>query len=381
MMRYGNNLPYLGDISFLQTAVDAAPTWFTSNWTIAALGLLALGEVLATKSAEVQELMDGVHKHAKAGMGALTVLGVMGASDVEFIERTITTAHASLLDSIIAGMTAAAIYAVNFLRTLALSILWEADPDGDLGIRGLMSWFEDIWAAAGIFFLFVYPVFMLLLVAVVFGLLALARRYHRYREEKNKVSCPECGGRIYASALICQHCSAEIKQPKTIGFFGQAKEKPIQDRLSAGIDLASKKRCPHCATHLPKRDPAQICPGCGRQPFADSALLTSYIGVVTQRLPKVLAITFGLSLIPVIGLIPGIIYYRISLVAPFRGYIPAGQSFLLKWLLRLFLLVLITLQIVPGLGGFSVPIMALLSYLVYRGAFSAKIQPQGVTAV
>jgi hypothetical protein len=76
-----------------------------------------------------------------------------------------------------------------------------------------------------------------------------------------------------------------------------------------------------------------------------------------------------MSLIPVIGLIPGVIYYRLALVAPFRRYIPMTHNFVAKWSIRLLFFALVSMQIVPGLGGFVVPIMAMVSFLVYRTTF------------
>ena len=66
-LRYGNTLssvfPTIGDLPFIH-ASGTEPTWFTSNYTILALGVLSLLEVGATKVPEAQELMDGVHKYA-----------------------------------------------------------------------------------------------------------------------------------------------------------------------------------------------------------------------------------------------------------------------------------------------------------------------------
>lgn len=86
-----------------------------------------------------------------------------------------------------------------------------------------------------------------------------------------------------------------------------------------------------------------------------------------------LGISALFSLVPVLGLIPGVIYYRIALVAPFIGYLPAGRSLLLKIFLKVTLLLLIALQIVPGAGIVAVPLMALLSHGVYRGAWRAAV--------
>ena len=52
-----------------------------------------------------------------------------------------------------------------------------------------------------------------------------------------------------------------------------------------------------------------------------------------------------------LGVIPGVIYYRLAIVAPFRRYIPPGRGFLLRWGVRLAVVVLVAFQWVPVAGG------------------------------
>ena len=70
-----------------------------------------------------------------------------------------------------------------------------------------------------------------------------------------------------------------------------------------------------------------------------------------------------------LGVIPGVIYYRLTIVAPFRRYIPVGRGFVLRWGVRLAVVVLVAFQWVPVAGGLAVPIMALISYAAYRTAY------------
>jgi len=61
-----------------------------------------------------------------------------------------------------------------------------------------------------------------------------------------------------------------------------------------------------------------------------------------------------------------------QLVGPFRRYLPRGRNMLLRWGLRLLFVLLIALQWIPVAGGLVIPVMALLSYTVYRNAFAAQ---------
>jgi len=133
--------------------------------------------------------------------------------------------------------------------------------------------------------------------------------------------------------------------------------------------LASRKRCPQCAARLKAREPHQQCPECSADPFGDPAFLQQYLGFVSARLPGTLAACAVLSLVPVLGLVPGVIWYRLQLVGPFRRYVPRVRSFFVRWALRLLFLVLALFQLVPGAGALAVPLMALVNYLAWRRVF------------
>lgn len=373
MMRYGGSLPFLGDIEFLQTS-GQEPSWFTHNGTIFILGALAIAEILANKSPDLEELMETFYKSAKSIMAALTTLGVLNSGDTDFVLETIGMSQAGLWETSISMLVAAAVWIMATLRNLLMEVVMFADPDGSIGLRKLISWFEDIWAAFGIIFLFLYPIGMTILIVGVMLTMALLKYIRQRQEEKSKRPCPQCNAPVYPCALVCPSCQKEQSNVQSIGFFAQSIDKPIADRQSAAIHLAEKKRCPKCASRLRKRDPLQQCTACSHTIFEDPQFNREYMAQVSSRLPKVLVISALFSLIPILGLIPGVIYYRIALVAPFMGYLPAGRSILLKILLRIILLLLIGMQLIPGLGAISVPLMALLSYGLYRSAFANRLQ-------
>jgi hypothetical protein len=93
-------------------------------------------------------------------------------------------------------------------------------------------------------------------------------------------------------------------------------------------------------------------------------------------LPIVLAVCFLLGLIPLLGMILGVVYYRTALVLPFAEYLSAKSRFLLRWSLRILFLLLIFFQIIPVLGALAVPLLALVNFLAYRGSFISAMHPQ-----
>jgi hypothetical protein len=95
----------------------------------------------------------------------------------------------------------------------------------------------------------------------------------------------------------------------------------------------------------------------------------AYIAFIDRRVPLVCGVCFLLGLVPVLGVIPGVIAYRLAIVAPFRRYLPPGHRFLLRWGVRLVILALVAVQWVPVAGGLAVPAMALINYGAYRAVY------------
>src|SRR4051794_35432612 len=70
----------------------------------------------------------------------------------------------------------------------------------------------------------------------------------------------------------------------------------------------------------------------------DPSFARGYIASIDRRVPLVCGACFLLRLIPVPGVIPGVIVYRQALVAPFRRYLPPGHGLVLRWGGRLVIL-------------------------------------------
>ena len=347
-----------------------APTWFTSNTALIVLGLLAAIEIAATKSSDARALMSEIDPYLKPAIAALTYLGVASTADAAYLEQQLVEPQqAGFIDLVPAAVIAAATWWITVTRRKAVGVLAEADEDDDLGVQKLFSWAEDIWAAIGPWLLAIFSLAMLAVVAVVIGVFYLLKKRAEIKDEQSKIDCPSCGQKVYGCAVQCPNCGTAVDAPRAIGFFGTTKPKPARDLAHQPYRLVEKKRCPVCATRLEERRPRQVCPACGQELFADRDFAQAYLSSVASRVPGVLGVSFLFSLVPIVGLIPGVIYYRLAMVAPFRRYVPRGRALLLRWGIKLFFLLLILVQWVPLLGGFVVPLMALINYRVYRGTF------------
>jgi Zn finger protein HypA/HybF involved in hydrogenase expression len=357
-----------------RTLEGGEPTWFTNGYVITALGVLSILEIGATKIPEAEEALDSVGKYLKTGMAAATYLGFLSTADKSYIEGNLLVMQAGILSNLWLVISSANTYFCASIRSGILEVLYEADEDDSLGLRKLIAWAEDAWAVIGFFWLIIYPIAVIIIIGVLVGGAFLLKKYFEYREERSKIDCESCVEKNYPCATECHSCHTPVLSPVKIGLFGQSKNgNPTEDIAKHRLQLAEKKRCPACGTRLEKRDPYQTCPTCGHELFKEPQFAKDYLSMVGARLVPVLLISLGLSFIPFLGLVIGVILYRIQLVAPFRRYIPLHRSFFIKWMIRLFFFVLIAVQLIPGVGAVVVPVMALISYRTYRRSFVKEL--------
>lgn len=356
----------IGKFEFLQN-LATNPPWFAHDIVFTTLGILAALELVADKSPEVRQLMDEFMGYAKAGLSAATTFGVMGASDAQAVEGIIS--QAGFLDIVPAALMGGLTYFFSSVRLGVMNILTEGDEDDELGIRGVISWFEELWTSWGILIFIALPFLMTGVIAGVMGILFLIQKRYESKMEKAKVSCGSCGERIHSFATGCHHCKAPVKNPRVLGFLGRLTEESHSDIDLQRLRLLALKRSPLSGEKVKDKGVDVVCSEDGVQLLGDRELTRRYISRVSGRLPKVLIISALWSLLPGIGLIFGVIYYRFQLVGPFRRYLSFGQGFLAKWLIRFLLLLLVALQLVPGAGAIAIPLMATINFVFYRRAF------------
>ena len=235
-----------------------------------------------------------------------------------------------------------------------------------MGLQEALSWLEDLGVLGGVLLATVFPAVALTLFGLTILTLFALEKFFEYQEKRRQVACPHCKKGRHASALQCPHCRRQNPQPRRVGVFGQATQKPVVDLAQHPQQLVARKRCPVCATRLEKKAIHQPCSACGTTTFANAAAVDDYLRTLRQKLPQTAAITFVLSFIPLLGIIPAVIYYRFGLIASLRGYLPRTTGCLVRWGVRLLNLFLIALQPIPILGAVMLPLMAASNYFIYQ---------------
>lgn len=364
-LRFGPQIPWVADAGLLGH-VRGVPTWFTSDTALIALGLLSALELLAERVPEARIPLEAVHDWLKVGMAALTFAGVLDATDLLVISGVL--GEAGPLGYLPALAVGAGTLATSKGRGAIVRPLAEADEDDDLGLQGLLRWVEDLWAGLGPLALILLPMATVAALGIAVSLLLVVERRIDAAGDASRVACSNCGRPMLAAALACPHCKAPNEEPRAVGLLGRTLDRPADPARHPYL-LVSAKRCPVCASRFGRRAVRQECEACGHPLMEDERFARSYIGSIDRRVPLACAACFLMGLVPVLGVIPGVITYRLAIVAPFRRYIPPGQGLALRWGVRLLVLALVAFQWVPVAGGFAVPAMALIHYGSYRGVY------------
>lgn len=367
LIRFGPQIPGLAGAGLLSQVRDV-PTWFTSDAALISLGVLSALELAAERFPDAKVVLDEFHDYLKSGMAVLTYLGVLNATDRAAAGQLLR--QAGLAENLPAIAVGAGVYLASRARGAIFSPLAEADEDDDLGLQGLLRWAGDLWAGLGPLALVVFPILTVAAFGLaVVALVAIERRVEHLGEgEGEGFACVSCGRGLHACALACPSCNAAVVGTRDVGLLGRAKTRPA-DLTSHAYRLVAVKRCPVCATKFDRRAVKQPCRECGHRLMEDPRFAASYLGFIDRRVPTACAVCLLLGLVPIIGLIPGVIFYRLAVVAPFRRYIPTGQGFLLRWGVRSAVLVLVAFQWIPVAGGLAVPSMALITYAAYRSTY------------
>lgn len=364
LLRFGPHLPYVGTFGLLGHA-SHAPTWFTSDPCLVVLAILSAVEVFGQKSPDVRRALHEVDVYLKPAMALLTTFGVISATDAGFVTTTVQRAGVGAV-AVVPVLVAFATWRVARARRPVAAAI--GDHLEGTAVDHLLSWAEDGWAAFGPVILVLFPILMLALTGLAVAALYGIRRRLARGEANRRVPCPNCDSPVYPCAVACQTCRRPVDRPAAVGFLGLSKPYPAADVAAQPFALAERLRCPVCAAHLRGGRP-RPCPACGDDRRADPAFAAGYVGHVARRLPQVLVVTFLVGLVPVVGLVAGVVYYRAVLVLPLAEHLPAGRRFWLRWGVRALFLVLAVCQVTPVLGGFVVPVMAAVSFAAYRRAY------------
>lgn len=372
------------------------PAWFIHDYTLIVLGLLTVLEFAAEHNVDARQWLIEVDRFVKPSANFLMTSTLVGEQSAALLAPL--SQQSSILGYSWGVVTALGVWFMTGVRNQVMGSFIDFDEEDDLGVQKTVRWLEDFWVIGGIAVAFIFPLIAIGLFILTLVGLFVTKKYFEHRENKQKVPCAVCEQPIHPSAPTCFSCRHQNHNLHQVGLFGQPTKPLKQPSIShdrnfifRGIhwlvqqikppvttleqhrmQLLSRKRCPVCATRLKQRAIRQACSNCGTETFPNASLVDQYLKTQRRKLRYILPITFFLSLIPLLGLIPGVLYYRLNLISSLRGYVPRSIGCLSRWGVRLLNLILISLQWVPVLGGIVLPIMCWTNYWVYEQVLQSE---------
>lgn len=371
LARFGTSIAWLADSSVIQT-LHAAPEWFTSWITLALLALLTTLEWLSVKHSEVRAIMQEFDSALKSAVAMLVCLAIIDTDTAGTIQAIHKAGFG--LSSLWSGVIGLLTFGTANLRGSIFGFLAQVDDHDDLGLQTLLHRIESSLTIAAILFLVVFPLLALVFAMIAVGSLWILRRLAEKREARSKLPCAACQQPIFPHASRCHACGTAVVAPRGVGVFGQPLGIAAPSLEEHRFHLISRKRCPVCATRLPLRSVRQPCPCCRTVTFAGQADFEQYLGALSRRLPRTLWICLAFSAIPLLGVIPGVVYYRLSIITGLRGYTPPLRGCLVRIFVRIVDWMFILLQPIPVLGAVVIPLMCLTSFWVYRQALRGSAE-------
>lgn len=367
--RYGMEWKLLADLAGVQL-LDTMPAWATSDAALTTLGLLALAEVVSNKSPELRELVSITDTQVK-GLAAFVCCLALAAAADPALGKGLPVVQSGIFGPfswtvLWALMVGSGTWFLARLRKGIYLFLMEVDEDDDLGLQKLLSWLEDGLGFLGVLFVVILPAVALAVTGLTLLSLYLIQKHLERQEEKRKVPCGDCGTPNPLCGFFCARCGQARSPIRQVGFLGTIKEEPVTDRDLHRSRLLACKRCRRCGDRLRQKSLDQGCQDCGTLPFENSRDLEAYIGRLQSELPRTLILLLAMGTIPVLGLVAGVIYYRLTLISGLRHYIPRSSRFFGRWTMRIVGTVLVCLQPIPLVGAFTLPAMCLLNFMLYR---------------
>lgn len=377
--RFGIEWEFLADEAGMNLLADL-PTWILSDTFLMMLGIFSIIEHIFQRTPELQQVLDLGESQLK-GVFAFFLCFFLVQGNLQDIEAHIqevgvSTDFAGFLSVeyawsfVIGGAT----WFVATIRRAVYEALIAIDPNDDIHLQRSMIWFENGMGLVGPLILVLYPLFGLVTALIAIATLAGLKRYFQSIEAKQKAPCPHCQQENHLCANHCGSCHAQLPKPQAVGVFGQAIEEPAPAPEQHRLALLQSKRCPSCGEQHKGTGITLRCERCNTTFFPSESDGELYLKTIEAKLPKTLVVSGLLSLIPIIGIIPGIIFYRLYLIRGLRVYLPRLNSFGTRWLVRILCLALLMMQTIPLVGILAIPLMALINYLVYSRALQRQIR-------
>lgn len=268
---------------------------------------------------------------------------------------------------------------VAVVATFFLSFEWSRfraqllvfDPGGGLSLATLLGAAEVIFTIAAALLAVFFPRVSLGLAGVAVCAAVVASIMRRWWERSAEVDCEQCHAKVHACAFVCGGCGHLREAPRNALWTGRPGSAPLTSPEHQRMSLTAAGRCARCATPCPG-DILATCPRC-HAPRLSKEEAARVLRDIDLRLPVTLGVCAAMSVVPVLGLLVGGLYFRLSRNGALGRYASLKRRLGSRVVMLLATIGLALLQSVPVVGIVSLPALAALQYAMDRRAVVSAI--------
>lgn len=376
--RFGTDLPILTD--GVVASLEALPSWLTGDTSLIILGILAALEIAADKIPEAREALSFVDEYIKPTLSALITLQFLTPEFSETLSPVLGLSELGVAATffpiaiVIALVAGGITWSIATTRNRILQPISDIDSGGETALATTISWLTDIGSLLFVVIAIIAPILGFALLVIVLALVALIRLALAKREKSREVTCPSCRAKHSVAAIQCPECHVPHNALQ-LGLLGLTVSKNhVVNTQSHQFDLLKWRRCPCCAEKLPKRELRQTCPRCKTVTFATAEDAKAYLNNLETLFSKAILLIALVGLIPVIGLVFGVIYGRIKVISGARIYLGRFTNWVSRLAVMLISFILLWFQAVPLFGALAVAAMTTVSFSYFRSRFRKEIE-------
>ena len=370
----------------IRQMAEQTPSWQVSWLFLTIFGILAVLEIAAVRNPDIKQfLVEDFDRFAKPVVSLLLALGVVNNVQVMDIQHLLGDIQLQTASFGFAAIMALLAFCVTSfcckIRSSVMGKILMIDPNNSLHFQSIINSLEEIF----LLFIFLLIIFipLLSLIFTIGGiLLGIAfKKFWDLYEAKHSHPCAACAAEgkneiIFDCALLCPECGTKQPKVKRVGLFGLCSSIELNgiSLEEHAFKLLAAHRCRWCATPLPSG--AKTCSRCGKSQWEETTFEKFYLKTTDIRCAAVLGGSLILFFFPLGGLVLTMIFFRPLVLRPLEIHLSGRKRFLISFLnmmLKLFFLVLLLfLAMVPGIG-IVVLLPFLVRYLIIRQSFLKHI--------
>jgi hypothetical protein len=244
------------------------------------------------------------------------------------------------------------------------------DPGNGLSLAMLLGAAEVVFTIAVALLAVFFPRLSLGLMGLAGIAAVVASITRRWWERSAEVDCEQCHQKVHACAFVCGGCG-RAREPRRALWTGRPGNGPLTSPEHQRMSLTAAGRCARCATPCPGEILA-VCPHC-HAPRLTAEQAKQVLADIDRRLPVTLGVCAGMSAVPVLGLLVGGVYFRLSRNGSLGRYSSLKRRLGSRVVMLLATVGLALLQSVPVVGMVSLPVLAALQYGMDRRAVARSM--------